>query len=420
MPISAKVNDNVMVAPLLGDEEWDVLCRLHEIGKVKIATQCCNMPAAPMKTRYGSRFFQAPACKHFAEDNHTINIQSLIAKALQAKGWSVAGSLPDAGLDGKTSFRVDVMGTSPDAKRKIGFAVYPGEPGGDGSLTKVMTNLTRARSAGIDLISLFPSLPASGVWGFVRAGKIVPSAVYSRNPLMVMGLPPHEYVSLALKKPAVVQKKGLKPSLKICTYAAPIDGESDVICGFRVLYNDDEIWTGNWKSGWSHLDRIDLNRKVGGKKKTYAASMVNEIKQQNLKVDNPLLCSEMVALSTVISHLFPPDGRLSQFREVTSHLVLAPSGNPDMRDVVSDLLAGGFGRRYATEYPRFFHVTKQYVQELRQKKTYVIAMSSTPTESPRYDPESTDYGPMVLPAEITAMASGPESNQEIDLRAASP
>lgn len=414
MPISANVNKSVMVAPTMSDEEWDVLCMLHEKGSVSVVTRCCNMPAVPSKTKYGSRFFKAPACKHFHEDNHTINIQSLLARAFRNAGWNVSGSLPEAGGSGKNRMRVDVLGISPDETRKIGFVVYPGEPGGEGSLSMVMTNVARAREAGIDLISLFPSLPAGGVWGFLRQGKIVPNATYSRNPLMIAGLPPHEYLSLVLKKPAVTHKRGLKPAVKICTYAHPMDGKRDVTCGFQIFYNDDEIWAGEWTSGWSHLEYIDTNRTVGGKKKAYAESTRNEIKQQNLLVTDPLLCAEMIALRTALSHVFISDGKLYQFKEITPHLILAPSRNPDMRDIVADIISGGVGRRYATEYPRFFYLAKKMVQDMKRSKTFVVAMSSTPTEPPQRGPDDPVPG-MVFSAEIIAIASGPNPDQEVNL-----
>lgn len=419
MPISANVNNNVMIAPLMTDEEWDVLCMLHEKGNVSVTTRCCNMPATPTTTKYGSRFFKAPACSHYPEDNHTINVQSLLARALQKEGWIVSGSLPEAGGAGKSRMRTDVLGISPDGKKKIGFVVYPGEPGGDGSLSMVMTNVIRARDAGIDLISLFPSVPAGGVWGFVRQGKILSSAIYSRNPLRIAGLPPHEYLSLVLKKPPTAWKKGLKPALKICTYAHPVPGEQDVACGFVVFYNDDEIWAGEWSSGWSHLQHIDLNRKVGGKKKAYSDSMRNEIKQQNLMVDDPLLCSEMCALQTALSHVFRSDGKLYQFREITPHLLIAPGENPDMRDITADIVAGGFGHRYATEYPRFFYLTKQMVQDMKRTKSFVVAMSSTSTLPPHREPDD-PVPDRVFPAEIVAIASGPAPEQEVDLRTKCP
>ena len=414
MPISANVNKSVMVAPLMSDEEWDVLCTMHEKGSVSVTTRCCNMPAAPAQTKYGSRFFRAPACKHCPEDNHTVNIQSLLAKALRDAGWSVSGSLPETGSSGKNRMRVDVLGTSPDVTRKIGFVVYPGEPGGEGSLSIMMSNVARAREAGIDLVSLFPSLPAGGVWAFLRQGKILPTATYMRNPLMIAGLPPHEYLSLVMKKPPVTHKRGLKPAVKICTYAYPVDGKQDVVCGFQIFYNDDEIWAGEWTSGWSHLEYIDTNRTVGGKKKAYAESTRNEIKQQNLLVTDPLLCAEMIALRTALSHVFISDGKLYQFKEITPHLILAPSRNPDMRDIVADIISGGVGRRYATEYPRFFYLAKKMVQDMKRSKTFVVAMSSTPTEPPQRGADDPVPG-MVFSAEIIAIASGPNPDQEVNL-----
>lgn len=376
MPITALVNGEERTAPLLSDVEWEVLREFAASGAVKVATTCCHAPAEPISVKGGYRYFKAPSCSHFRDTTNTLILETALIRGIVSAGWSTRCNVVGGDLNAWTA---DIIATSPDGARRVGFIIEPHEPKAS-RLGDYVIQATRMGNAGIAAIFLFPSIPKDAMWRFVHEGKLITTAKYVPGRAMVAGLDATLFASVALKAQPV-PRTGRIRSFRVTTRARPArqDGTetvvyakgtkherpldpTDFVVGFSADYLGEEIYSAEWPWG-PNSDVLHTIRE--------RAESHNESVDELL-----LLTAEMGAMCMALGHFVDASGMFYQARNIALGLIIKTSGNPRMNAIVDDFLQGGFKERYYVVYPRFFYLVKRDILELRTKCGYVVALST--------------------------------------------
>jgi len=359
VPISALVNGEERVAPLLTDTEWQVLQEFHRSGGVKVSTSCCHAPATPVQVKGGYRYFNAPSCDHAVDTIDTIRLESIIAKTASNAGWSIRCNV--IGGDKTRPWMVNVLATSPDGDRRIGFVISSKEPSVS-DLGKYVIQSFRMSLSGIIPIFLFPSIPRAGLWRFVHEGKFITALKYVEGRGIIGGLDAQLYVEVALEnQPNAPSNQMRIRSFKITTWAKRSETHPDdpyrFDCCADVSFLDEHIMSFPWE--W-----------------VASSEVIHQLQERGEDMDELLLLSaEMCVLSIAISHFARFDGIFYTARDIALGLLIKTSGVGRINDIVDDFLGGGFKEKYYAVYPRFVYLVKRDILELKRKKGYVVARS---------------------------------------------
>lgn len=369
MPLSALVNGEERIAPLLPDMEWQVIRDFAASGAIKVTTTCCHSPATPVSVKGGYRYFKAPGCPHFKDTTDTLVIETALIRGITSAGWKVRCNVVGGGTH---AWALNILASSPTTQDRVGFVLVPNEPS-VGTLGEYVTIATRAADAGIAVIFLFPSIPRDGMWQYVQAGKLITAVKYVPGQAIVAGLDAALFAEVALKTSPVVRVGKIR-SFRVTTHARPArtDGTETVthgggkpltadefVVGFSVSYMNELLVAEEW--GWGV--NPDVSRLLA---------------ERNEPMDELLLLSaEMSAMHVVISHFAGAGGRFFHARDIASGLVIETSGSARINAIVDDFLRGGFQEKYATVYPRFVYVVKRDLLDMKRAKGYIIARSTT-------------------------------------------
>ncbi len=369
MPVSALVNGEERIAPLLSDTEWQVVREFFAAGSLKIATTCCHAPCEPISVKGGYRYFKAQGCSHFTDTTDTLAIETAILKGVVQSGWTSRCNVVGGGTQAWTA---NVVATAPDSSKRVAFIIVPNEPNVS-SLGEYVVRSSRMAEGGIAAIFLFPSIPNDGLWKLVHEGKLITAVKFAPGTTLVSGLDVTLFTEIALKKDPVVRVGRIR-AFHVKTWARParLDGtetfvwakgteyekplvEGEFVVGFSVSYMGELIESVEF--GWGPNSDV-----------------MQILKERTEPLDDLLLLSaEMCALSIIIGHFAGYGGRYYHARDIASGLVIETSGNRTMNSIVDDFLRGGFKEKYYSVYPRFVYVTKRDILELKRARGYTIA-----------------------------------------------
>lgn len=184
MPLTALVNQKLVVAPLLTDEEWTSLTAEAKAKKVDVILPCCYAPGHLRVSKLGTRHFfhhRRGECTTAPETVEHMKAKEEVALACRDAGWGVA---TEAAGDG---WRADVLATRGNAK--IAFEIQWSAQ----SFEETEHRQERYRQAGIRGCWLFRKLPRD----LLSPCNEVPAFEVSmgeNGALSVMGAPLHRLV----------------------------------------------------------------------------------------------------------------------------------------------------------------------------------------------------------------------------------
>lgn len=113
MPLSAVIDGENTVAPLVGDDEWELLRQRVRAKQATVALSCCGAGAFPRSSKLGTRHFvhrRADGCAGRGETYQHLWTKAEIVHACVAAGWSAE---TEVARDG---WRADVLATRGSAR----------------------------------------------------------------------------------------------------------------------------------------------------------------------------------------------------------------------------------------------------------------------------------------------------------------